>query len=160
MRTLPLVVLPALALAIPVAGLAEPVPVDSIIRISDAIVVGRLTIVDLESTEVVEKGTGYVTVEEVVVGPVEAGDAFPFEWHVRFDDGIVCPPPYRHEPLGGALGVWFLERGPDGVLRPNGEIWNLEIPGSLEAYAEMLASLTPRTERTALLLSLVEREMR
>ena len=53
-RTLPRVVLLALALATPAAGRAEPVPVDSIIGFSHAIVLGRLTIVDFDSTDALE----------------------------------------------------------------------------------------------------------
>ena len=158
-RTPTAVLLLALALAMPGAGRAEPVPVDSIIKFSDAIVVGRLTIVDLDSTKTVEKGKGYVRVEEVVAGPVEAGEKVPYEWHVRFDLGIICPAPFRYKPLEGVLGVWFLERGKDGVLRPNGEIWDLENLQSLEYSATVLRWMEP-TERTSLLQSLVERQAR
>lgn len=159
-RNLTRVVLLALALAMPALGRAEPIPVDSFIRISDAIVVGRLTIVDLDSTDDAEKGTGYVTVEEVVTGPVAVGESVPFEWNVRFDTGIVCPSPFRYQPLSGVLGVWFLARGTDGLLRPFNEVWNLETRQSLDFHARVLASLNPRTERTSQLLSIVERQAR
>ena len=157
-RTLPRVVLLALALAIPGAGGAEPVPVDSTIRFSHAIVLGRLTIVDLDSTDALEKGTGYIMVEEVVAGPAAVGESIPFEWHVPFDTGVVCPLPFRYQPLSGVLGVWFLEWGIDGVLRPIHEFWNLENRQSLDFHAKVLASLQPRTERTSQLLSIVERQ--
>lgn len=158
-RTPIAVLLLALALVIPGTGRAEPIPADSIIKFSDAIVLGRLTIVDLDSTRALEKGAGYITVEEVVVGPVEAGDSVPYEWHVRFDTGIACPAPFRFKPLEGVLGVWFLERGKDGVLRPNGEIWNLENLQNLEYHAAALKWMEP-TERTSLLQSIVERQAR
>ena len=161
-RTLPRMVLLALALATPAVGRAEPVPVDSIIENSDAIVLGRLTIVDLVSTETEEKGTGYITVEKVVAGRVEVGESVPLGWHFRFDPEVVvvCPTPIHYQPLRGVLGVWFLERGEDGTLRPNGEAWSLEDPQSLDYHATELASLKPRTKRTSLLLSIVKHRLK
>ncbi|HEX5715072.1 MAG TPA: hypothetical protein VF179_02865 [Thermoanaerobaculia bacterium] len=135
-------------------------PVDSIIEFSHAIVLGRLTIVDLDSTDALEKGTGYITVEEVVAGPVAVGESIPFEWHVPFDTGVVCPLPFRYQPLNGVLGVWFLQRGIDGVLHPIHEFWNLESLQSLDFHAKVLASLKPRTKRTSLLLSIVEHRLK
>ena len=145
-----------LLLLLPAAVRAEPLPVGSFVDLSEAIVLGRLTVVDLQSSRTEENGTGYVTVEEVVAGPMEVGEKIPFEWRARFDTEIACPPGYRRESIQGVLGLWFLDRDGVGALRLNGEFWNLEEPQSLEYHADTVAGLE-RTERAALLLSLFER---
>lgn len=157
-RALTRLALPALLLLLPCAGSAVPLPTGAYVDRTDAIVVGRLTIVELQSTENEEKGKGFVTVEEVVAGPVAVGDSFPFEWHARFDTAIACPPSYRREAIQGVLGIWFLERTPYGALRLMGEFWNLENPQSLEYHAGELKALEPRTERGALLLEVIEKQ--
>lgn len=158
-RTLTPLAFLALALAIPSVGRAEPVPGRSFVEFSEAIVVGRLTITSLHSTEAEEGGTGFVTVEEVVAGPVEVGQSIPFEWHARFDTGVVCPLPFRFQPLSGVLGVWF-DLDKDGTLRLVYEFWNLENPDSLKFHARELKAINPRTERISLLLSIFERRLR
>jgi hypothetical protein len=63
------------------------------------------------------------------------------------------------EPVAGVLIVRFLDEAGAGPAR-TGEIWNLENPRSLEYHAGVFAALEPRTERTAFLLSIVERRLK
>lgn len=148
-----------LLLAMPSLGRTEPVPIGYFVNGTDAIVLGRLTIVTLHSTDDEEKGTGFVTVEEVVAGPVEVGDSLPYEWHARFDTGVVCPPGYRRQAIANLLGLWFLDRSQGGNLGLNGEFWNLEQLQSAEYHSQAVATVRPRTERTSLVLSVIEREV-
>jgi hypothetical protein len=57
--------------------------------------------------------------------------------------------------MAGRRGVWFLERTPEGTVRPSGELWLLDNAESLQYYLQQFRTMDASSERVAALLRLI-----
>ena len=107
-----------LLLGAPAAARAEQVeyPIETLVQMSDIIVVGTLRDVKEHTADDVDYGRGRIVVREVIWGDVSPGDALLLKW--QNGSGVICPR-VDHDGNADEEGVWLLTRDDDAVRADN-----------------------------------------
>jgi hypothetical protein len=103
-----------LVLVPPAVAMWGVVPLETLLRESDVIVVAKLTDVRKTKEQNVDYGSGTLTVTEVLRGKPKAGDQLRLEWANRW----ACPRLY-HERHQSKTMIWLLQTSTNGTVSAN-----------------------------------------